>query len=44
MKLAGVKKIPNQGEENIQAIWPKTETPQDSYNVRNRSLDVGGIS
>ena len=43
MKLAGVKKIPNQGEENIQAIWPKTETPQDSYNVRNRSLDVGGI-
>ena len=43
MKLAGVKKIPNQGEENIQAIWPKSETPQDSYNVRNRSLDVGGI-
>ena len=43
MKLAGVKKIPNQGEENIQAIWPKTDTPQDSYNVRNRSLDVGGI-
>ena len=43
MQLAGVKKIPNQGEENIQAIWPKTEAPQDSYNVRNRSLDVGGI-
>ena len=44
MKLAGVKKMPNQGEESIQAIWPKTEMPEDSYNVRNRSLDVGGIS
>ena len=43
MQLAGVKKVANQGEESIQAIWPKTETPQDSYNVRNRSLDVGGI-
>ena len=43
MKLAGVKKIPNQGEESIQAIWPSNDTPQDSYDVRNRSLDVGGI-
>ena len=43
MNVAGVKKIPNQGEENIQAIWPKTDTPVDSYDVRNRSLDCADI-
>ena len=43
MNVAGVKKIANQGEESIQAIWPKSETPKDSYNVRNRSLDCADI-
>ena len=42
MNVAGVKKVAKKGEENIYAIWP-SDTPQDSYNVRNRSLDVGGI-
>ena len=41
MNVAGVKKIPNKGEENIRVIWPN-EKPA-AYNERNRSLDSSGI-
>ena len=43
MNVAGVKKIPAKGEENLQVIWPKQDPLWKSTDVRNRSLDTTGI-
>ena len=35
MKVAGVKKLPASGEENLQVIWPKDEGVWNAYNLAN---------